>query len=91
MSKVTAINIIIKKKNQLRKHKEGYVSYINIDDVLVWLNDIQKEFKPTRYGDRYWMMNPICNDSVSLPKGTIKKLIGRELSWSDEPVELKEE
>lgn len=33
MSKVTAINIIIKKKNQLRKHKEGYVSYINIDEV----------------------------------------------------------
>lgn len=45
MSKVTAINIIIKKKNQLRKHKEGYVSYINIDDVLVWLNDIQKELE----------------------------------------------
>ena len=32
MSKVTAINIIIKKKNQLRKHKEGYISYINIDE-----------------------------------------------------------
>lgn len=44
--------------------------------------------KPTRYGDRYWMMNPICNDSVGLPKGTIKKLIGRELSFTDEPVEL---
>lgn len=26
-----------------------------------------------------------------LPIGSIKKLIGRELSWSDEPVELKEE
>ena len=24
-----------------------------------------------------------------LPKGSIKKLIGRELSWNDEPVELK--
>ena len=47
--------------------------------------------KPTRYDDRYWMMNPICNDSVGLPKGSIKKLIGRELSWNDEPVELKEE
>lgn len=30
-------------------------------------------------------------DSIKLPKGSIKKLIGRELSWSDEPVELKEE
>jgi len=26
-----------------------------------------------------------------LPKGSIKKLIGRELSWNDEPVELKGE
>lgn len=28
---------------------------------------------------------------INLPKGSIKKLIGRELSWNDEPVELKEE
>lgn len=28
---------------------------------------------------------------LSLPHGSIKKLIGRELSWNDEPVELKEE
>lgn len=27
--------------------------------------------------------------SVSLPKGSIKKLIGRELKWSDDAVELK--
>ena len=30
-------------------------------------------------------------DYVELPKGSIKKLIGRELSWNDEPVELQEE
>jgi hypothetical protein len=28
---------------------------------------------------------------VQLPKGTIKKLIGRELAWNDEPIELKED
>ena len=28
-------------------------------------------------------------DSMELPQGTIKKLIGRELTWNDEPVELK--
>jgi hypothetical protein len=28
-------------------------------------------------------------DSIKLPKGSIKKFIGRELSWDDEPVELK--
>lgn len=28
---------------------------------------------------------------ISLCSGSIKKLIGRELTWDDEPVELKEE
>lgn len=32
--------------------------------------------------DTYW---------VYLPKGSIKKLIGRELTWEDDPVELKGE
>lgn len=35
-----------------------------------------------------------CTDDdslVELPKGSIKKLIGRRLTWEDEPVELKEE
>ena len=27
---------------------------------------------------------------ILLSKGTIKKLIGRDLTWEDEPVELKE-
>lgn len=33
------------------------------------------------------------NDSerIKLPKGSIKKLIGRNLTWNDEPMELKEE
>lgn len=33
----------------------------------------------------YWIGDSIFH----LPKGSIRKLIGRELSWSDEPVELK--
>jgi hypothetical protein len=32
----------------------------------------------------------IKDRNIHLPKGSIKKLIGRELSWKDEPVELKE-
>ena len=32
-----------------------------------------------------------AEECIDLPKGSIKKLIGRELSWQDEPVELKEE
>ena len=45
MSKEKAINIIIKKKNLLRKYKDECVSSISIDDIIVWLNDIQKELK----------------------------------------------
>lgn len=42
--------------------------------------------EPFRVGD-YWIGDSIFH----IPKGSIKKLIGRDLSWSDEPVELKEE
>lgn len=28
---------------------------------------------------------------LALPKGSIKKLIGKELTWKDNPVELKED
>jgi hypothetical protein len=31
----------------------------------------------------------LVKDSIELPKGSIKKLIGRELTWSDNTVELK--
>lgn len=46
----------------------------------------------------FWNKPKRCNkhgewwgDKMVLPHGSVKKLIGRELSWSDEPVELKEE
>lgn len=47
------------------------------------------DFKPERYNDFFWVVD--VGDDVYLPKGTIKKLIGRDLNWNDEPVELKEE
>lgn len=54
---------------------------IGIDKTLNW--------------DEYGMWCECDNDAfcdfVRMPKGSIKKLIGRELSWSDEPVKLKEE
>lgn len=30
-------------------------------------------------------------DFYNLPKGSIRKLIGRELTWEDDPVEIKGE
>lgn len=44
--------------------------------------------KPIRDSD-YWFIN--SEDYISIPKGSIEKLIGRKLTWEDEPVELKEE
>lgn len=46
------------------------------------------EGKPYRAHDCIWLSTL---SYVGLPSGSIKKLIGRELSWKDEPVELKEE
>lgn len=54
------------------------------------------DVKPNRV-DRFWSDEFYINDDVrwdseiELPKGSIKKLIGRDLDWNDEPVELKEE
>lgn len=50
--------------------------------------------KPIRFkGYKSWVVdgNKYLIDQIELPKGSIKKLIERELSWNDEPVELKEE
>lgn len=46
--------------------------------------------KPHKVDDS-WRDNNGCCNCLELPKGTIKKLIGKELSFFDEPVELKEE
>lgn len=52
------------------------------------------EEKPDR-GPEEWH-TPYCDwidgpyDYVELPYGSIKKLIGHELSWNDEPVKLEE-
>ena len=45
------------------------------------------EEKPYRMYNCVW--EPAF-DCINLPSGSIKKLIGRELTWSDKPVELKE-
>ena len=56
---------------------------------MAWIavNKIGKELisrtELFRVGD-YWIGDSIFH----LPKGSIKKLIGRELSFNDEPVEL---
>lgn len=45
------------------------------------------EYFPER-SDPFW----VCSNEewVGIPNGSIAKLIGRELTWDDEPVELVE-
>lgn len=51
--------------------------------------------KPTRGGElNFWYDEvedggAIYDTEIPLPKGSIKKLIGRDLTWEDEPVKLK--
>lgn len=60
---------------------------------MAWIavNSYKCEFmfrdKPFR-NKGYWDIIPRYN--IPLPLSSIKKLIGRRLSWNDEPVELKE-
>lgn len=51
-----------------------------------------KPYRSGRWEYGYW--NPTYSGiggCVLIPHGSIKKLIGRNLSFADEPVELKEE
>jgi hypothetical protein len=55
-------------------------------DEMIFDNKPKRDNSPTCGG--YWSRNEerdFCN--VDLPKGTIKKLIGKNLTWEDEPYE----
>lgn len=60
---------------------------------MVWLacdkdgTELVSTGEPFKNGDDKWEIERF-EETVNLPKGSIKKLIGRELSWSDSPVEI---
>ena len=37
---------------------------------------------------KMWVVPHIGSHYIFLPKGSIKKLIGKDLTWKDEPVEI---
>lgn len=49
------------------------------------------QFRPKRSSDEIFIPRYEYGMWLTLPKGSIKKLIGRDLDWSNKPVELKEE
>ena len=62
---------------------------------MAWVavNRYNREFiydtKPKRCYCSVCAQASLLDNAVELPKGSIKKLIRRDLSWNDEPVELK--
>jgi hypothetical protein len=47
------------------------------------------KYKPMKYAyEVYWSASEKHDMHMELPKGSIKKLTGRDLTWDDEPVEL---
>lgn len=62
------------------------MAWVAVDkDYTEWIYDD----KPWRENEDHWIDNSPWSTYIQLPQGTIKKLIGRELTWEDEPVELK--
>ncbi len=58
------------------------MAYLAVDkDSSEWITTD----KPYRFDD-VWYED---YEQVKLPKGSIQKLIGRSITWEDEPVELK--
>lgn len=75
--------LYIRRRHAIR-HKGGIImAFVYCDKIGG--EKISPE-KPMRIAD-FWISKQMLN----LPKGSIKKLIGRELNWNDEPVKLKEE
>jgi hypothetical protein len=49
--------------------------------------EIISRMKPLRWDERIYY---VPSDYITMPEGSIKRLIGRELTWEDDPVEFVE-
>ena len=74
------VNITLKRL-KLNTNGEIVMAWVAVDKIG---EELISRTEPFRVGD-YWIGDSIFH----LPKGSIKKLIGRELTSEDEPVELK--
>jgi hypothetical protein len=64
---------------------------------MVWLavdkngDESVHDMEPTRNNEyMWWSAWDDDGSTIELPKGSIKHLIGRELTWADEPFEFTE-
>lgn len=73
-------------------HKNGKEGIFANKPYRVDLNKkLNKLWEPKIWSDEDVSKYGNEDSEIELPKGSIKKLIGRDLDWNDEPVELKEE
>ena len=67
------------------------MAWLAVDYIGEWLFN----YKPDMWiGDcvehNYWLSQDRYDAcGIQLPKGSIKKLIGKDLTWNDEPIEFK--
>lgn len=70
----------------------AWVAVDSLNQELIFRNepfrDIDTDYMVTYHG---WFDEIRNSWGIELPKGSIKKLTGKDLTWEDEPVELKEE
>lgn len=55
--------------------------------VNKWGDEIISYGRPSEWGDGFFYLEPF----IKIPKGSIRKLIGRKLTSKDKPVEIKDE
>lgn len=70
----------------------AWVAVDSLNQELIFRNepfrDTDTDYMVTYHG---WLDEIRNSWGIELPKGSIKKLIGRDLTWEDEPVELRNE
>lgn len=59
--------------------------YLAVDKIGI---EVIFQDKPSRVANTWCVDGFGIEDRVYLSDGTIKKLIGKDLTWSDEPVEI---
>jgi len=72
----------------------GQYCNVNFKYLVMAFLATDKDGSEYLHHDEPWREYPVWVPSehcVPLPKGSIERLIGRALSWEDEPVELTEQ
>lgn len=41
-----------------------------------------------KHNEKVWVLSRVSAHYIFLPKGSIKRLIGKDLTWNDEPVKF---